>query len=329
MSKNLVTGGSGFLGSHLVDALVARGEEVRVLARPTSQTAHLESLEVELVCGDLTDIQSLREAIQGVERVYHCAALAADWGAWETFRAANVTGVHNLLQVASEASVGRFIHVSTTDVYGHPDTAVDESAPLRPRGWPYADTKIEGERLVWAYHRQHGLPVAVVRPPNVVGPRSTSFVLEIVELLRDGSMLHIGNGGKPAGLAYVTNVVDVMLRAADSESSVGQAYNVSDGSDVTWRQYVDRLAEIVGVSSPRIVLPYRLAYLTGWAMELAYRALRIEARPLLTRHIVEVFGTNQGFAIDKARRELGYEPVVDFDAGMRRVEAWLRQIGSL
>lgn len=324
--QNLVTGGSGFLGSHLVEALLARGEKIRALVRPTSKTVHLASLGVELAYGDLSDVQFLRTATRHVERVYHCAALAADWGTREAFHAANVTGVRNLVEMALEAGVNKFVHVSTTDVYGHPDYPADETAPYRLRGWHYGDTKIEGEQLVWAYHRQHGLPVTVVRPVNIYGPRSTTFVLEIVELLKSGSMVHIGSGRKPAGLAYVTNVVDVMLRAADSESSVGQAYNASDGSDVTWRQYVDRLAEIVGVSSPRIVIPYRLAYLTGWAMEKIYGALRIEARPLLTRMTAELFGTDQGFPIDKARRELGYEPEVDFDEGMHRVESWLRQI---
>ena len=317
------------MGSQLVEALVALGEEVRALVRPTSKIAHLKSLGVELVYGDLNDVQSLRTATQGIERIYNCAALAADWGAWETFHAANVTGVRNLLEAALEAGVSKFIHVSTTDVYGHPDYPADETAPYRLRDWQYGDTKIEGERLVWAYYRQHDLPITVVRPVTIYGPRSTTFVLEIVELLKNGSMVHIGKGRKPAGLAYVTNVVDVLLRAADSESSVGQAYNASDGSDITWRQYVDRLAEIVGVSSPRVVIPYRLAYLAGWTMEKTYGALRIEARPLLTRMAVELFGTHQGFSINKARRELGYEPKVGFDEGMRRVEVWLRQIGSI
>lgn len=327
--RNLVTGGSGFLGSHLAEALVARREETRALVRPTSQTAHLESLGVELAYGDLRDAQSLKEATWGVERVYHCAALAADWGPWEAFRAANVTGVRNLLEAAVEAGVSTFVHVSTTDVYGHPDYPADESAPCRLRGWPYGDTKIEGEQLVWTYHHRHGLPVTVVRPVNIYGPRSTTFVLEIVELLKKGSMVHIGPGRKPAGLGYVTNVVDVMLLAADNGSSVGRAYNASDGSDITWREYVNRLAEIVDVPSPRLTIPRQVAYLAGWAMEKLYGVLHIKSRPLLTRMAAELFGTDQGFPIDKARVELGYKPKVDFDEGMRRVEAWLRQTGHI
>ena len=323
--KSLVTGGSGFLGSHLVEALVERGESVRALVRPTSDTTLLDGLGADLVVGDLGDVQSLKLAVQGVERVYHCAALASDWADWEAFRATNVTGVRNLLDAACEGSVSKFVHVSTTDVYGHPDYPADETAPYRLRGWGYGDTKIEGERQVWTCRREHRLPITVVRPVNIYGPRSTSFVVEIVDLLKSGDMVHIDSGGKPAGLAYVGNVVDLILLAADSESSVGQPYNASDGSDVTWRQYVDRLAEIVGVRSPRMVIPYRLAYLAGWAMEKAYGVLRLDSRPLLTRMAVELLGTHQGFPIDKARRELGYQPSVQFDEGMRRVEEWLSQ----
>jgi nucleoside-diphosphate-sugar epimerase len=325
--NNLVTGGTGFLGSHLIEALAARGESVRALVRPTGKVAHLQSLGVEPAYGDLTDAPSLRAAVRGMERVYHCAALAADWGyGWDAFRAVNVTGTGSLLAAALEAKVSRFVHVSTSDVYGYPDYPADESAPYRRRGWPYGDTKIEAEQLAWTFHREHGLPVTVVRPVSIYGPRSNSFVLEIVALLRSGSLVHIGRRAKPAGLAYVANMVDLLLRAGDSDRSVGQAYNASDGSDISWRQYVERLAAIVGVPNPRRVVPHAPAYLAGWVMERIYAALRIKTRPLLTRMAVELWSTDQGFPIDKARNELGYEPEVDFEEGMRRVEAWLRAV---
>ena len=329
MHRSLVTGGSGFLGSHLVEALVARGDKVRALVRRTSNITFLESLGVELVYGDLNDSQSLKTAAQGMERIYHCAALASDWGTWEDFQVANVTGLRNLLDAALEAGVSKFVHVSTTDVYGYPNYPADETAPFRLRVLQYGDTKIKGEQLVWAYHREHGLPITVVRPVNIYGPRSTSFVLELAEVLKSGDMVYIGKKEQPAGLTYVTNVVDMILLAGDRENSVGHAYNASDGLDVSWRGYMDRLAKIVGAASPKIVIPYRLAYFAGWVMEKVYGALRIQSRPLLTRMMVELFGTNQGFSIDKARRELGYEPKVDFDEGMTHVETWLRQTGFI
>ncbi len=329
MIKNLVTGASGFLGSHLAEALIERGEAVRALVRPTSKTEALQSLGVELVCGDLSDAQSLERAMQGMERVYHCAAMAADWGRREDFYASNVTGVRNLLEAAVKAGVGRFIHVSSTDVYGHPDYPADESTDYRVRGWYYGDTKIEGERLVWSYYQQRGLPITVVRPASIYGPRSISLVLDIVEMLKKGDMVFIGRRDKSAGLAYARNVTDLMILAADSNNSVGQAYNVTDGSNITWRQYISRLAEMAGTHSPTTEIPYRVAYLIGWVYEQIYRAAHKEGRPLLTRMTAELFGTDQGFPIEKARKELGYEPRVGFEEGMERVERWLREVKAI
>ena len=329
MPKTLVTGGSGFLGSHLVEALVARREDVRVLVRPTSNIGILKNLPVELAYGNLSEISSLRKAVKNVAVIYHCAALAKDWGSWKRFRSVNVTGVHYLLKTVLESNIKKFIHVSTTDVYGYPDYPADETTPYRPRGLPYCDTKIEGEKLVWDYYHQYHLPVTIIRPVNIYGPRSVSFVSDIVKLLRKGSMVHIGNSGKPAGLVYVKNVVDAMLRAADNQQSTGQVYNISDGSDVTWQQYVNRLAKMIGVSRPKTVIPYRLAYLTGWFMEKFFDIFSIDGKPLLTRMAAELFGTNQGFPIKKARQELGYQPRVDFEAGMHQVKIWLGEVGLL
>ena len=327
--KNLVTGGSGFLGSHLVDALVKRGENVRALVRPESETEHLAQLGVELYPGNICDIQSLRKATRDVNRVFHCAALAADWGTWEEFEKINVIGTRNLLQVGLNEQIDKFIHISTTDVYGYPDSPVDETAPFCFRGWPYGDTKIRAEKAVWDYYHQKRLPVTVVRPLNIYGSRSKTFVLEIAELLKKRRVVHIGRDFKTAGLVYVANVVDVILLAADNDISIGQAYHATDGSDVTWPQYISRLADIIGAPPPRFSLPYRPAYAIGWLLEKIYGALAIKNRPLLTRMAVELIGTDQGFSTEKTQKQLNFAPKVDFEEGMQHINDWLLQIGYI
>ena len=317
------------MGGHLVEALVKRGDGVRVLVRATSNTKHLDLPGVELFPGDLGDIHSLRKATNHIDIVFHSAALAADWGSWEKFENVNVFGTRNMLQASLERGVAKFIHVSTTDVYGYPDSFVEESAPFRFRGWPYGDTKIRAEQAVWEHHRKYGLPISIIRPLNIYGPRSMTFVLEIADLLKKGSMIHIGKNDKAAGLVYVTNVVDVILLAADEDISIGQAYHASDGSNVTWPQYVNCLADILGTPHPRIYIPYRPAYFIGWLMEKICSSLAIKTRPLLTRMAVELLGTDQGFSIQKAQRDFNYTPNVGFEEGMQRVKDWLLQIGYI
>ena len=248
--RNLVTGASGFLGSHLVEGLLARDESVVAVVRESSSRDHLDRLGVEVVEGDIADRASLEPCLDGVDRVFHCAALVADWGTWDEFRAANVIGVRNLLEAADEMDLGLFVHVSSTDVYGHPDRVVDESAPFRRRGWPYGDTKIEGEELVWSFVRERGLRATVVRPASLWGPRSPSFVLEVLDALRKKQLPLIGPADRAAGLAEVTNAVNAILLIASSERSIGRAYNITDGSRVTWQAYFERLAQIAGVPPP-------------------------------------------------------------------------------
>ena len=326
---DLVTGASGFLGGHLVDRLVADGASVRALVRPSSNATRLEKLGIQFAVGSFEDAASLDRAMRGVSRVFHCAAMVADFGSWDTFKATNVTGVEALLRSAEKAGVKRFIHVSTSDVYGHPNVPVDETAPLRKRGWPYGDTKIESEKIVWKAYHESAIPITVVRPVSIYGPRSPSIVLEVVDLLKRGQMMHIGGGHAIAGLAYVANVVDLLLLAAESQAAVGQAYNASDGTLHTWRDYVDRLADIVDVRRPTMNIRRPAAYAAGWAMEKCWAMFQPRRRPLLTRMAVEIFGTNQGFSIEKARTQLGYSPSVDFDEGMRKVGQWLRESGVL
>lgn len=325
-----MTGASGFLGSHLVERLVADGEDVVTLVRESSDRTHLDGLGVDVCEGDLQDRAALRSCLEGVQRVFHCAALVSDWGTWEEFRGANVVGVRNLLEAADEAGVELFVHISSTDVYGHPDRVVDESAPFRRRGWPYGDTKIEAEELLWEFVREHALRATVVRPASLYGPRSQSFVVEALELLRDRQLPLVGPADRAAGLVEVTNAVDAILLIASSERSVGRAYNVTDGSRVTWQAYFERLAEVAGVPPPRrFRLPRSAAYAAAWAVERAYRALRLRSRPPLTRLMVELLATEQGFSNARLETELGYRPRVDFDEGMRRVESWLRTEGLI
>jgi acetylornithine/succinyldiaminopimelate/putrescine aminotransferase/nucleoside-diphosphate-sugar epimerase len=325
----LVTGGSGFIGGHIVERLVQEGYQVRCLVRASSDTALLDSLGVELAVGDLTDAASLRSAAEGCRFVVHCGALVSDWATTSELVQINVQGTRNVLEAAVRAGVDRFVHVSTTDVYGYPGTAgVDESFGANGFTNWYAETKRSAEAEVRRFERERALPVVILRPATVYGPRSREVIASIASAIQDGNMLLIGDGRAVAGLAYVDNVVDAALLALRHEQAPGHAFNVSDGSPVTWREFTDGLARGLGSRPVRLSAPYWLASAVGFSLELAYRVLRrltrFRSAPLLSRQAVHVLGNNQDFSTQQARALLGWAPRVDYETGLARTLDWLK-----
>jgi nucleoside-diphosphate-sugar epimerase len=321
----LVTGASGFLGGRLTEMLAERGDPVRILARATSDLRHLSHLQIQIVRSDLDDAAALAEAMRGVRVVYHCAACSTDWAAPSTYLRANVAGTQNLLDAAVRAgSVERFLHVSTTDVYGYPRVPCDEDAPLRDVRLPYNRTKIQGEEAVWRAHRDRGLPVTVVRPATIYGPRGKDFVVDIAGMLRQGMMLLIDGGRARGGFTYVDNVAQAMMDAAASSKAVGRAYNISDGTGVTWREYTCALADALGYRRPRFSLPFPIAMALGASMEVPFGLLKLDGRPLLTRHAVYLLARDQEYPAARAREDFGFAPQVPFADGIVRSAEWVR-----
>lgn len=320
----LVAGASGFIGGHLARRLAEHGHRVRVLVRDGSDRSAFAGVDVEIATGDLGDPDSLRRATAGVRHVYNCTGMSADWGPWEEFRSVNVDGSRRLVEAAHHAgTVERFLHVSTTDVYGYPVTPCDESAEPRDIGLPYNRSKVLGERAVRETAERTGLPLTVVRPVSVYGPRSKDFVIEIATLLLSRQMVYIRRGDVPAGLVYVGNLVDGMIAACTSETAAGRTYNLRDADLTTWREYVEALAQGLGVRPPAFSLPTPLARGVATASERIYGALGVKARPVLTRHAVHLFDRDQSYAIDRARDDFGFKSEVGFQEAMDLTLAWL------
>jgi nucleoside-diphosphate-sugar epimerase len=326
---NLVTGATGLVGAELVESLLVRGEEVRILARPTSRTQHLREIKVDVRIGTLSDNATLMAAAKDVDRIFHCASLMSDWGVSENFYQTNVNGTRNLLAAATRAEVKKFIFLSTTDVYGFPGEPVEENERPSPRGFPAADSKIDAEALVWSHRRRVGLPVCILRPATIYGPGAEMVVTRIVDMLRRRRMFLIDGGSHFMGLTHVSNLVGAMTLAADSEASTGQAYNISDGSEITWAEYVYALADLAELPRPSRSYPHWLALNLATFWETYYRAVGRTDRPPMTRMFVEYMGTDQNFPILKAQRELGYQPRIHFDEGLRQIGRWLRRAGLL
>jgi len=324
----LLTGASGFIGGHLARRLVADGYAVRCLVRTGSDTSALSELDVQLTVGELTDPASLARATEGCSHVLHCGALVSDWATVEEIVAANVRGTSNLLQAAVAAPVKRFVHLSTTDVYGYPPGRVDETyAASRFSNW-YAQTKRDAESHVRRMHDSGRLETVILRPATVYGPGSKEVVGEIARAIEGRHMLLIDRGRPLAGLCYVENLADAALLALRHDAAAGHAFNVSDGLDISWRQFTDALAEGLGCPPVRWSLPYWLASSIGFSMEHSYRLLRkrtgLSTPALLSRQAVQVLGRNQEFSNRKLRELLGWEPRVDYATGLARTLAWVQ-----
>ncbi len=323
----LVTGASGFLGGRLAEVLAQAGESVTILARATAELRHLAAIPLRVVRGSLTDEAALADAVAGATEIYHCAAASTDWASAEIFWESNVRGTERLLAAAvRSSSLRRFVHVSTTDVYGYPVTPGDERSPTKDVGLPYNHTKCLAEAAVWRAASEHGLPVTVVRPATIYGPRGSAFVTDIAAHLRARQMLLINGGRERGGFLYVDDAVDAMRAAAGLSAARGQVYNLCDGGGGTWRAYVDGLADGLGLPRPWLNLPFPAAMLAARAMELPYRTwARLPGRPLLTRHAVLLLGRDQEFPIAKAVAELGFRARVGLGEGIARSVAWLEE----
>jgi nucleoside-diphosphate-sugar epimerase len=325
-----VTGATGFIGGHLAQRLVREGYPVRCLVRESSDRSLLETLDVELVGGDLTDAGSLISAAQGCRFVLHCGALVSDWATIEEIKQVNVAGTRNMLEASTVACAERFVHISTTDVYGYPGRPRIDENHVRTRfsNW-YSETKLAAEAEVRRVERARGLNVVILRPATVYGPRSEGVVGDMGRAIQARQMLLVDGGRAVAGLLYVENLVDATVLALRNDAALGEAFNVTDGLEITWKRFLGDVAERLGAPEPRWSVPYGVAFGIAFALEhgyrLARRTARVKTRPLLSRQAVQVLGRDQDFSNRKARETLGWAPGISYEDGLTATTDWLRE----
>jgi nucleoside-diphosphate-sugar epimerase len=328
MTEILVTGGNGFLGRHVVKALRERGESVRVLALRSEDTSSLESQGAEVYRGDIRDPVAVRRAMTGVEGVLHLAGMMGLWRPMEEYREVNVTGTENVCRAAL-AEGARVVHVSSWTVYGMGlGEPVREDRPLRPLREPYAMTKAEGDVLVQRMIAENQLPAVIIRPGTIFGPGSALNFGRIADRLRAGRWIIVGSGRNALPLVYVSDVVRGLLLALDQPRALGEAYNIGNDLPLSQREFLSVLAREIGATPPRLRIPYRVLYTVASLAERYAELTRSKREPIVTRHGVNLFGTDNRHAIDKAGRELGYTPQVPLTEGIRLAAAWYEQAAS-
>jgi len=331
--KTLVTGGGGFLGSRIAQMLDERGDDVLVLGR--SRYPHHERTGIATIRADIRDRDALRRAFQGVEVVFHTAALAGIWGPRKLFWETNVEGTRNVIDSCLANGVSKLVFTSTPSVVIGPTDlrGVDESVPYPKRYLAeYPRTKAVAERLVLASNGP-SLATVALRPHLIWGPGDPHLIPRVVRAAEAGRLFQVGDGRNLVDITYVDNAAFAHLCAAQKLSMPsncsGRPFFVSQGEPVAlWPWLADVL---VAAKAPPVSrrVSYRSAFAVGAFLEGVHRAIRPSVEPRMTRFLAVQLAKSHFFDISAARGDLGYEPRVSSEEGFRHLAAWLPGVAQV
>ncbi|MDF3052027.1 MAG: NAD-dependent epimerase/dehydratase [Geminicoccaceae bacterium] len=330
--KLLVTGGTGFIGSHLAEEGRRRGAEVVVLGltdRPEEQANAelLSGLGAEVVSGSITDAELCRRAARGATHIFHLAVAMREGGkSDEFFETINLDGTRHLLQAATTERVQRFVYCSTIGIYGHRAPGVThEDSPLAP-GNIYERTKVAAERLVRDFVENCALPAVVLRPADVYGPRDQRL-LKMFKGVSRGRFPLFGGGEGRRHMVYVDDVVSAFFKACERDEAVGKGLIVAGPRPCTLRELLDRVASVTGSKRYGFRLP--LAPMLGLAAVVEDICSALAIDPPIYRRRMDFFHSDSAFDTSRARRVLDWEPRVDLGEGLRRTYEDYRRSGQL
>jgi nucleoside-diphosphate-sugar epimerase len=302
------------------------GYAVRGFVRPTKDTSVLEQLGVEIARGDLTDFTSVERALEGCDQVYHLAALTSrQKPSRKEAMAVNCEGTGHVVRAALKAGVSRMVYSSTAGVYGVISNApVDEASPVNPDS-PYQEAKVAGEALVLAAYRDHRFPVVIARFPGVLGRGSMSWV-SLFRAIGTGKFRIIGSGCNHTHTGHILDVVDGLRRCGETPDIEGRCYLLAGNTATRIDEFVELFAKELGVSISSMRLPdfpYRVFH--GLSCML-YRWVGVT---LPRANDYELFISDKVLSLEKAKRELGYEPKIPIQQGIRETLQWYREEGLI
>jgi nucleoside-diphosphate-sugar epimerase len=325
--KVLITGATGLLGGHLIKELQQRGEDIRALVLPVENADKLEKQGVGIVRGDITDANTLGPAVEDVELIFHLAGMMGVWRPLADYRLVNVTGSENLYKAAQKAGVRRYVHTSSHTVYGLGyGRFLTENDALRPDPDPYSLTKAEGDRLMRRLMLNSNVETVILRPGTFFGPGDRLHFGRMAQKMKDGKGVIIGRGDNALPFCYVTDVVQGFLLAAYHENAPGNVYNITNDQPLTQLEMFNAIADAVGGVRPTRHLPYLPIYYGSIVAErVVARATR--TKPIVTQLGAMMFGSDNRHSVERARRELGYEPKVDLRTGITLAAEWFNAGG--
>jgi len=324
--KALVTGGSGFIGSHFVEALINRGYEVFCLVRKTSNTDWIRNQKVTFIRGDYFDKPSLTRAVKGMDYVFHLGAVlnASDW---ETYYSANVLSTKHLIEVCFDVNPGikRFIFVSSISASGPsknyvPKKEYDECQPVSM----YGKSKFLAEKIVNEYRDK--LPIVIVRPVNVLGVRQKQLYY-VLKLIKKRIPPLWFNKDKKLCLCFVQDLVKALILVAENDQACGEIYFVANNHFYTWWELIQTVAKILNVKLLPLRVPFPVLYSAVWILECFYKMIRTS--PPITRQKIAISRYTWLCDSQKIQRELGFKTEIGFEEGIRDIIRQYQKEGLL
>lgn len=330
--KTLVTGGGGFLGLYITEQLVERGDDVRTFCR--GRYDRLDELGIEQFQGDLRDPDAISGACEGVDAVFHVAAIPGIWGPWKLYHGINTLGTENVIAACQKQNVPKLIYTSSPSaIYDNkPHTNVDETRPypdLKSYLCHYPRSKALAEKAVLKANGTDGLATVALRPHLLWGPRDNHLVPTLIQRAKQGRLWKVGDGTNEISISYVENAAAAHLQAEEAlapDSAVaGEAFFIAEPEPVNMWNWIDEMIARSGVAPVRKNISAGKAWYVGTAMEVIYKLLPLLGEPPMTRFLSLQLSYSHSYNISKAGQLFGYEPKVSFEEGMRRLEPELKR----
>ena len=331
--KTLVTGSTGLVGSALVERLLARGHEVRALARKTSDLSHLKTTRAEIVFGDITDYDTLPPIVKGIELVFHAAAkVTPGWGSWKEYEKTTVQGTENMLRASAAAGVKRFLQVSSHMVYGDAcqkgDVPADENTPCEAGKTPptfYDYSKMLAEQACWEHHRQGKIQVSMIRIVSAYGPRDRLLADRVYKQTSFPIVFWPGNANPRYSIVYVSDIADLAILAATSDKAIGQVYNVAGPQPVRLKDFAKAMAKAQGGPKIWVTIPYSVTCFFAALMEDFAKLRRAKGMPFMNRYYMKQVRKEGYLDGSKAKTELGWVPQTSLEEGTKQYVQWRKQ----
>ncbi len=328
ISKALVTGGGGFVGKAVVKRLIDLGVETRVIGRHSYP--EVEAMGASCLVGNITDEKIIARATEGVDIVFHVAALAGIWGPWKAYYETNVLGTEKVIAGCRKNRVPMLVYTSTPSVvFNRADICGgDERLGYADRFLcHYAKSKVMAEKMVLTANSPV-LATCALRPHLIWGPGDPHLLPRLLASGRKRQLKRVGSGANLVDISYIDNVADAHILAAGNlagkGTAGGKAYFISQGTPVNLWQWIDELFAMMDIPKVRSDISFGMAFRLGLVLETAYRFLQLNREPRMTRFLAEQLAKSHYFSIAAARRDLGYSPDVSTEEGLRRTVQWLK-----